>query len=42
MDIIVEYKYYYPKINEISRIIDKTQEEYAQKYEESPWYLEYE
>ena len=40
MNIIIEYKCYYPKINELSRIIDKTLEEYTQKYGESPWYIE--
>ena len=40
MDIIVEYKYYYPEINEISHIKDKTSKNYAGKYEDSPWYIE--
>ena len=40
MDIIVEYKFYFPDRNEISHIIDKTLKEYAEKYEESPWYIE--
>ena len=31
MDIIVEYKFYYPEINQISNIIDQTLKEYAQK-----------
>ena len=33
MDIIVEYKYYYPETNEISHIIDKATSEYMEKYE---------
>ena len=40
MDILVEYKYYYPEINEISHIIDKTLKKYREKYEESTWYIE--
>ena len=40
MDNIVEYRYYYPEINTISHIIDKTLKEYGEKYEESPWYIE--
>ena len=40
MDIIVEYKFYYPERNKISHIIDKTLKEYAQKYENSPWFLD--
>ena len=39
MDIIIEYKYYYPERNEISNIIDKTLKDYGQKYENSPWYI---
>ena len=30
MNIIVEYKYYYPEINELSHIIDKTLKEYKE------------
>ena len=41
MDNLVEYKFYYPERNEISHIIDKTLKEYAQKYENSPWYIEF-
>ena len=41
MDIVVEYKFYYPKRNEIPHIIDKTWKEYAQKYENNPWYIEF-
>ena len=41
MDIIVDYNFFYPKRNEISHIIDKTMKEYTQKYEGSPWYIEY-
>ena len=40
MDIIIEYKYYYPERNELSNNIDKTLKDYAQKYENSPWYME--
>ena len=40
MDIIVEYKYYYPERNEKSHIIDETLKEYAEKFEDSPWYIE--
>ena len=40
MDIIVEYILYHPERNEISHIIVKTLKEYAEKYEENPWYLE--
>ena len=40
MDIIVELKYYHPERNEISHIIDKTLKEFAEKYEENPWYIE--
>ena len=40
MDIIIEYKYYYPERNELSKIKDETLKDYAQNYENSPWYLE--
>ena len=40
MDIIFEYEEYYPERNKISHIIDKTLKEYAEKYEDSPWYIE--
>ena len=40
MDIIVECKHYYPEINEISDIIDKTFKESAKTYGESAWYIE--
>ena len=41
MDIIVDYKFYYPERSTISHIIDKTLKEYAQKCENSPWYIEF-
>ena len=40
MDFIVGYKYYYPERNKKSNIIDKTLKEYAEKHEDSPWYIE--
>ena len=40
MDIIIEYKHYYPEGNEITNILDKTSKDYAQKYEKSAWYRE--
>ena len=40
MNIVVEYKYYYPELNNMSYIIDKTLKEYKEKYGESAWYIE--
>ena len=41
MEFIVEYNFYNPERNEKSHVTDKTLKEYAQKNENSPWYLEF-
>ena len=41
MNIIIEYKLLYLERCEISDIIDKTLKEYVQKFENSPWDIEY-
>ena len=41
MNIIIEHRFFYPERSEISEIIDKALEECVQKYEKSPWDIEY-